>query len=225
MGSVDVDMGRVWWFGPFIEGEEDAGEWVVKADALYGAASSMLPDGVDQEEIAVDARFDLLLDWAPTLGFGRDPGSAVLTLDHAIDPSTLATRQIVPSDSATVGALHDQLFPGTHTTGDALVVGRDDTHVGLVAESDGAVVGYIAVERQPDGDGYIDYLGVEPAHRRRGAGEQLVRAGVTALAELDCRRVSLTVREDNAGARALYRGLGFVEERVLVPLRKGFSIP
>ena len=31
-------------------------------------------------------------------------------------------------------------------------------------------------------------------------------------------------REDNAAARSLYRRLGFVEERVVTPLRRGFSI-
>ena len=34
----------------------------------------------------------------------------------------------------------------------------------------------------------------------------------------------LTVRENDHGARALYTGLGFEEERVVRPLRKGFTL-
>ena len=82
----------------------------------------------------------------------------------------------------------------------------------------------MAVERQPDGSGYIDFLGVDPRFRRRGLGAELVRAGVAALAELGCTRCSLTVRDDNEAARRLYAGLGFVDERVIVPYRLGFSI-
>jgi ribosomal protein S18 acetylase RimI-like enzyme len=105
-----------------------------------------------------------------------------------------------------------------------LVTSAGPDRIRLVVERDGDVAGYVAVERQPDGNGYVDFLGVAPGHRRRGLGAELVRAGVAALAELGCRRFHLTVREADTGARALYAGLGFTEERVIRPFRRGFSL-
>lgn len=235
MGSVDADMGRVWWFGPFAEAPDD--QWADLAEGLYRCARARLPSGVDQEEFGPDARFEALIEWASgAVGAHRDVGSAVLVLDgdgverlahHATDAGDppLVVRTVTDDELAVVGALHDALFPGTHTTGERLVTGADERHVRLAAALGGEVVGYVAVERQPDGAGYIDYLGVSPSRRRRGVGAVLVRAGVRALRDIGCTECSLTVREDNDGARALYRRLGFVEERVIVPLRIGFTLP
>ncbi len=44
------------------------------------------------------------------------------------------------------------------------------------------------------------------------------------LAERGATPINLTVRVDNVGARALYASLGFTEERVILPLRKGFAV-
>ena len=224
MGSIDHDMGRVWWFGPFVD-TDDADTWMSVATELDSTARLGLPGSVDQEEYAFDDRHDTGAAWATGRGFHADPGSAVLALDHAIEPAGLPVRPVTDDDLETVGRLHDMLFANTHTTGAALVAAADPTKPRLVAELDGEMVGYVAVERQADGGGYIDYLGVDPAHRRRGIGAGLVRAGVAALAELGCDHFDLTVREANTGARALYSSLGFVEERVIMPFRRGFTLP
>ena len=218
MGSIDPDMGRVWWFGPFV----DASDWSGLADELFAAAYERLPSAIHEHEMAVDERFTELIEWAPSHGFAAETGSVVLTLDRPLASPELTTRPTTADDVATVGALHDELFPGTHTTGARLVAGNDDTHVRLVAEHDGVAIGYVAVERQPDGSGYVDFVGVAPAWRGRGIGGELIRAGVATLGP--CDGIHLTVRADNAAARALYARLGFTEERVVVPLRRGFSL-
>lgn len=236
MGSVDHDMGRVWWFGPFVDADDPAA-WRRVADRLDEMARDGLTVDVTEEEYAFDTRHAVGPTWAAERGFAADPGSAVMTLDHAIGPTEITVRSATPGDADTVGVLHDRLFPNTHTRGAVLVstteprIDSSTDHptgpirVRLVAEDDGELLGYVAVERQPDGSGYIDFLGVAPAYRRRGIGAQLVRAGVAALAELGCERFHLTVREENAGARALYLSLGFEEERILRPFRRGFSLP
>lgn len=225
VGDVDPEMGRVWWLGPFVAAEADD-EWESIATALLAAGRRQLSAGVDEEEIAVDARFDRCRAWATSEGFAEEEGSAVLRLDVDLDlePGSASVREITDVDHDVVARLHEQMFPGTHTTGRALVTDHDDTHRRLVIESDGEVVGYIAVERQADGSGYIDYLGVEPTARRNGLGAVLVRAGVAELRRLDATGIGLTVRVGNEGARGLYRSLGFDEERVAIPLRRGFSI-
>lgn len=224
MGSIDHEMGRVWWFGPFVASDDPA-VWCATADRLDAMARTGLAEHVTEEEYAFDTRHASGPRWALGRGFDADPGSAVLTLDHVIEPPVLAVRPATPDDAATVGTLHDALFPNTHTTGAALVTTVDPTKLRLVAERDGQLLGYIAVEREADGSGYIDFLGVDPAHQRQGIGAQLVRAGVAVLVGLGCDRFALTVRESNAGARALYASLGFVEERVIGPFRRGFTLP
>ncbi len=220
MGSVDRDIGRVWWFGPFVAEEG----WAEVADALYDSASARLPSSVTEEEMAGDVEFVLLIDWATGRGFAVEEGSFALTRTGAAAEATIPIRAAVPDDVDTVGRLHDELFPGTHTTGRRLVSGADDTHLRLVAQRDGELLGYVAVERQPDGNGYIDFVGVAPQHRRQGVGAGLIRAGLNALQTIGCDSVHLTVREHNEAARALYASLGFHEERLIIPLRKGFSL-
>ena len=228
MGSVDPDMGRVWWFGPFIDTDNES--WSSVADALYEHASELLADDVDEEEMAPDSRFVTLVEWASGRGFEVDPGSAVLRLSgdmapaDRIDPA-ISIRHAGEADAASLAALHDELFPGTHTTGESLATDADDRHLRLVALHEGVFAGYVAAELQADGGGYIDYLGTAPDFRRKGIAGTLIRAAVLALSEQGAGDMNLTVREANHGARALYTGLGFDEERVITPIRRGFRLP
>lgn len=80
----------------------------------------------------------------------------------------------------------------------------------LVALVDGAVAGYVVAHYAAD-EGEILNLAVAPAHRRRGLGRALVERALTALAARDVRDVYLEVRASNAGAQALYQGVGFRE--------------
>jgi ribosomal-protein-alanine N-acetyltransferase len=220
IGDVDPEMGRVWWLGPFVA----ADDWETVATELLAVGRSQLAVGVDEEEMAVDARFEQCRTWATSHGFVEEHGSFVLVLEGGLTPGTAVVREISEADHVAVARLHEELFPGTHTTGRELVSGHDETRRRLVVDADGEVVAYVAVERQADGGGYIDYLGVTPAARRRGLGGDLVRAGVAELQRLDVTSIGLTVRVGNGAARELYRSLGFEEERVAIPLRRGFSL-
>jgi ribosomal protein S18 acetylase RimI-like enzyme len=220
IGDIDTEIGRVWWHGPVVPGND----FETVAAALLASARTRLPRSIVQEEMAIDSRFDRLRVWAESIGFRTDPGSYVLTLNADVGAPALLVRAVEPSDYDVIAQLHDELFPGAHTTGRQLARSHDERHLLLVAESAGAVVGYIAVELQPDNDGYIDYVGVAPSRRRRGVGRELVRGGATELRSLGARRCHLTVREGLDGARGLYTSLGFVEERLLLPLRRGFTI-
>ena len=52
----------------------------------------------------------------------RDPGSLALVAAPAdVGPPTLDARPLSSADAPTIGALHDRLFPRTHTTGSSLV--------------------------------------------------------------------------------------------------------
>lgn len=226
VGETDDEVGRVWWLGPAVVDDQD---WAPTATALYEAAAALLPDGIDEEEFAVPETFADLIGWSAGHGFSADPGS--LALDLHGEPATghvrddLTIRPVEPGDLGVVDALHDRLFPDTHWTGRQIVEEAEPKHHRLVAELDGTVVGYVAAEVQADDSGYLDYLGVDPDHQSGGIGTALVAAASTVLRDAGAGKLHLTVREANTAARRLYGRLGFVEDAVLVPLRKGFTLP
>ena len=80
----------------------------------------------------------------------------------------------------------------------------------LVLEEDGAVVGYIGLKLISD-EAHVMTIAVSPERRRRGLARTLVEAALADPASARARRVYLEVRPSNAGARALYGSLGFVE--------------
>jgi ribosomal protein S18 acetylase RimI-like enzyme len=221
----DTDPPRVWWHGPVVAPGRD---WQAIAAALDTAARRLLPTTVLEEEYAPDARHAELAAFAAAHGFVEEEGSVVLRRPLPGEPvhplaSEVTLRPFAEPDRGAVAALHETCFPGTHTPGARLDEGRD--RLVWVAASDGQLVGYVAAERQEDGDGYLDYLAVVPAHRGRGLGRVLVTTACDLLhTELGCQEAHLTVRASNAAARAVYAGCGFTEDRVLVPWRRGFSL-
>lgn len=78
----------------------------------------------------------------------------------------------------------------------------------LVAMEDGQLAGYVG-SQSVMGESDMMNLAVDPAFRRRGVGQSLVRALIEALGKHGNRSLSLEVRASNAPARALYQNLGF----------------
>ena len=237
LAETDADMGRIWWWGPFVADAAAGGALV--ADALLSAGLRTHPE-FGEHELAVDARSQFMAGLAARHGFTAQEGSVVMVrgqeaLREQEPPPGVVVSELEAGVSQAAGAvaeLHDRLFPATHTPGDLLVSSADERLRRWVASRDGRVLGYIATELQLDGSLYIDYLGVEPSERNVGLGRRLVghALGRQALhhdaAGSDRRpaRAHLTVRVHNAAARALYASIGFTEERIVVPYRLGFSL-
>jgi ribosomal-protein-alanine N-acetyltransferase len=80
----------------------------------------------------------------------------------------------------------------------------------LVLEVDGAVSGYIGLKLISD-EAHVLTIAVRPENRRRGFARNLVEAALADPASAYAGRVHLEVRPSNAGARALYGSLGFVQ--------------
>ena len=78
----------------------------------------------------------------------------------------------------------------------------------LVAEQDGAAVGYVGCQTVLD-EGYITNVAVSPACRRQGIGRALVRALVSHARSQGLTFVTLEARASNAPAIALYESAGF----------------
>jgi len=169
--EVDVVMGRVWWFGPFIDTHITTfgGTWDTTADRLYSHARGLLPAHISEEEAFIDSRSSRLDRWCARHELIANEGSVLLTLRDRPDVASngVSVRPVDVTDHEVVSALHDATFPGTHTTARALLSASKPR---AVIERNGTVVGYVAYEVQPDNSGYIDYLAVDPNQRGTGLG-------------------------------------------------------
>ncbi len=63
--------------------------------------------------------------------------------------------------------------------------------------------------------GSVQNVGIVPEHRGRGLGTMLLRKSLEGFREAGMKRVSLEVTAKNAGARRLYRRLGFRSVRTV----------
>lgn len=89
----------------------------------------------------------------------------------------------------------------------------------LVAESDGAVAGYIRLHqtiRLPSHAHVLEIgIAVGPGHQGHGIGRRLLEEAKLAGARRGARKLTLRVLAPNAGARRLYERCGFTVEGVL----------
>jgi len=85
----------------------------------------------------------------------------------------------------------------------------DPLRLPLVAERDGAVVGYLMAWRAAD-ELHILNLAVDAAERRRGVGQRLLAGAIAEGLARAMALVTLEVRESNAPARLFYARHGFV---------------
>ena len=80
----------------------------------------------------------------------------------------------------------------------------------LVAENDGAAVGYVGSQSVMDEADMMN-IAVHPDHRRQRIAQTLVERLVEALSERGVHSLTLEVRASNEPAKALYNGLGFAQ--------------
>ncbi|MDQ0577623.1 GNAT family N-acetyltransferase [Agromyces albus] len=102
---------------------------------------------------------------------------------------------------------------------------RGDSVICQVAELEGALIGMawlIVFERVPDirnrqrRTGDIQSVFVQPSHRARGIGSQLIRTLTVVADDLGIPRVTVSA---NSQALAIYQALGFVETPFLLERR------
>jgi len=97
-----------------------------------------------------------------------------------------------------------------------------DSNVLLVARRGGALQGYLFLQLRPaDREAYIDYIGVAEAARGTGLGRGLLGAcRALALARPGIERLALSVGQNNAPARRLFEGVGFLQNVAAVAYRR-----
>ena len=117
-----------------------------------------------------------------------------------------------PAHVALLTALHGRCFtPGWSTATMASLVGIPGTFGLLATELDNGAarpVGF-ALARSAADEAELLSIGVVPECQRRGIARRLIAACVERVAGVGAAVLFLEVGEANAGARALYEGLGF----------------
>ena len=63
--------------------------------------------------------------------------------------------------------------------------------------------------------GWINYLAVDPAHRRNGLARQLMGEIERLLRDRGCPKINLQVRATNAGVIEFYKRIGYVVDEVV----------
>lgn len=147
------------------------------------------------------------------------------------DPPAYRVREAARADLATIGRLWREMMDLHGALDSRFRVGNDagrefERHVAaclrarsalvLVAESDGAIVGYALGELHtrrpyhPDGEyGFISEICVAEAHRRAGIGRALVRRMTNWFAASGVTAVELLQAEANPVSAAFWHAVGF----------------
>lgn len=63
--------------------------------------------------------------------------------------------------------------------------------------------------------GWVNYLAVEPAHRRQGLGRRMMQAVEDKLLSMGCPKLNLQVRTDNPSALKFYEHIGYKTDDVV----------
>jgi ribosomal protein S18 acetylase RimI-like enzyme len=84
----------------------------------------------------------------------------------------------------------------------------------LVGEVDGTIVATIMAGFEGH-RGWLNYLAVDPGHRRKGLAREIVTAAEHRLREAGCPKINLQVRSSNSGVIAFYRRLGYSVDDVV----------
>nr|WP_057924382.1 GNAT family N-acetyltransferase [Burkholderia ambifaria] len=145
-----------------------------------------------------------------------------------IRPVTL--RSATPHDAERIARLHtlnwqnaySHILPAAYLSDEAPTehatrwrnyFGRNEAEWGLVliAESDGASVGFVSAERpvDPARGVLLDCLHVHPAHRGSGIGKHMIEAVRAWARNIGVDKVHLSVLEDNVRAIGFYEHNGW----------------
>jgi ribosomal protein S18 acetylase RimI-like enzyme len=214
----DDSIGRAWVLGPWVFGD---GAWNELAPHLLDAALGQLPAGVEAEMSGEVANVRLAA-LAAQRGWTASGAAHVLVADEEVVSRWPANesdrlRAAVADDLDVIQPLHDAEFPNTHTPAVRMI---SEFATIVATADDGTVSGYAAGRIQPDGEGYIDYVGVVPAARGQGIGRLLITALAPELLDAASKKqVALVVNDDRVAARALYASLGFAPVTSMVGYR------
>jgi ribosomal protein S18 acetylase RimI-like enzyme len=221
--EYDLDLKRAWIEGPLIQGAH----WVEIADELYAAVLNLIPESINDYELACDARHIYMGDFSAKHGYYHNGDAALLIFQRSnlTGLPEIHEPQLDEGFAGQMQRLHDQLFPGTYYSGKQLLGKIDQHHKIFMVAKAKSLLGYIFVYVSPSiGDAYIDFIGVKEEVRRQGYGKRLLVSALHWIFSFpEVNQVGLTVRVENDAAVKMYEDSGFICERTLRGYRKKFA--
>lgn len=117
-------------------------------------------------------------------------------------------RWMIRRDMGEVLNIENQSFEFPWSEDDFIRCLRQRNCIGMVAEHDECVVGFMIYELHRSRLHILNF-GVASEYRRRGVGQQMVEKLIGKLSNQRRRRILLEVRETNLDAQLFFRDLGF----------------
>ena len=133
-----------------------------------------------------------------------------------IDPSTTCVhiRWMIRRDMPAVLAIESQSFEFSWNEDDFIRCLRQRNCIGMVAERDDQVVGFMIYELHKNRLHILNFA-VSKEIRRQGIGQSMVGKLLSKLSHERRNRIMLEVRETNLDAQLFFKGLGFRANSVL----------
>jgi ribosomal-protein-alanine N-acetyltransferase len=138
---------------------------------------------------------------------GFDAGNAAMPVSHN-HRLNVHIRWMIRRDMPEVLAIEERSFEFPWSEDDFVRCLRQRNCIGMVAERDERVVGFMIYELHKNRLHILNFS-VHDQFRRRGVGTQLIRKLISKLAPQRRNRILLEVRETNLGAQLFFRDLGF----------------
>jgi ribosomal-protein-alanine N-acetyltransferase len=123
-------------------------------------------------------------------------------------------RWLIRRDMPDVLAIEQTSFEYAWTEEDFLCCLRQRNCIGMVAERDGKIVGFMVYELHKARLRLLNFA-VAPEARRQHVGQQMVRRLIDKLSQQRRREIMLEVRETNLAAQLFFRSMGFLALGVL----------
>lgn len=121
---------------------------------------------------------------------------------------SVCIRWMIRKDLPKVLSIENQCFPNAWTEEEFIRVLRQRNCIGMVAERDGAVVGYMIYELHKSRLQVINFA-VDPLWQREKIGTAMVEKLISKLSKDRRNRVILEVSEKNLPAQLFFRAIGF----------------
>lgn len=224
LADWDLEVGRSWIHGPWVDGSSDEEPWLPLARDLLDAAVSVVPPEISAHEISADVAHEQMAALAAERGWQPTEVNHVFVADAAASRAWPGddhrVRDPRPEDAEAIAPLHDQEFPATYYSLDRILSGAVTGEFLVAVAEDPGFLGYAVGRVQADGEGYLDYLAVTDDARGRGVGTALLATlGRRIIAAAPRATVNLTVQDHRGPAVALYERLGFRRECSMVGYR------
>ena len=128
--------------------------------------------------------------------------------------SPVRIRWMIRRDMTDVLSIEDHSFEFPWSESDFIRALRERNCIGLVAELENKIVGYVIYELATS-ELHVLNLAIAPSHRRRGVGSKLIEKLIGKLSFQRRERILLEVRETNLAAQLFFKQTGFRAVSVL----------